>query len=123
MQNEASKKYGNRRATSRARRLAVRRYRNCVVDHQLDRDLQADYAAMIGKRGTVASRALYDAAEGYQHPHRWLARRLIEAWMAEVPQEAAERPLKRLLAWVAELYDARTGAEQPNETDRTARTA
>lgn len=120
MQNEGVKKYGNRRATSRARRLAVRRYERCVVDHRLDRDLQSDYAAMIGKRGTVASRALLDAAEGYQHPHRWLARRLIEAWMAEVPQEIAERPLHRLLAWVRELYAARGGAEEHNEIVRTS---
>lgn len=123
MQNEAPKKYGNRRATSRARRLAVRRYERCIVDHQLDRDLMSDYAAMIGKQGTVASRALLDAAEGYQHPHRWLARRLIEAWMAEVPPDVAKRPLLRLLAWIEELYAARQSAEQHNQIVRTTTAA
>lgn len=123
MQNEGAKKYGNRRATPRARRIATGRYRRCVVDHTLDRDLMADYAAIVSslsERGRKPHRALYDAAEGYQHPHRWLARRLIEAWMEEAPQEVAERPLLRLLDWVRSLYAARDGAEEHNEIVRTS---
>ena len=120
MQNEGAKKYGNRRASPRARRIAAGRYRRCVVDHRLDSDLQADYAAIVAECEGLAPRALYDAAEGYQHPHRWLARRLIEAWMEEVPQEIAERPLHRLIAWVRELYAARDGAEHHNEIVRTS---
>lgn len=100
MPSPIGKKYGNRRRRSRAR---VGRYTNCPVAFDLERELQAAYAAIIGEDGTVASRALLDASEGYQHPHRYFLRRLLEGVAKKAKPEQIKRPLRVIEQYLDQL--------------------
>jgi hypothetical protein len=107
MPSPAGKKYGNRKTASRAalarirrQRAHVGRYGNCPVVVDLERELQAAYAAIRGADGAVASRALLDAAEGYQHPHRFFLRRLIEGLEKRADPDALLRPLRLIEQYI-----------------------
>lgn len=100
MPKPVRKKYGNRKP--RRQRARVGRY-NCPVDFDLERELRTAYAAIVGADGTVASRALLDAAEGYQHPHRYFLRRLLEGVAAKADPEQIKRPLRVIEQFLDEI--------------------
>ena len=129
MPEPIGKKYGNRAHPPRSSRTAdsaapsrkprqrrrVGRYRGCPTAPELERELRAAYAAITAERssGAAASRALYDAAEGYQHPHRYFLRRLLEGLEAGASLDTLTRPLRVIEQFLAHLA---TGAPHGERT-------
>lgn len=76
-------------------------------DAQLDREVREAYAAMLGIPNTTTTRGIYDAAEGTQHPHRVLARRIREARIGKKPLECSLNVLAALERYARREYGRR----------------
>jgi hypothetical protein len=75
------------------------------VDPWLDREMQEVFAGLHGENGkALASRAIYDASEGYQWPWRRIGQRIREARAASTPKEKVKRIVRALDDYIDRQY-------------------